>query len=229
MVTTPLKVVNRPRTFVIIMCRAEKAMVEWLGSTFQTPGVRSASELMDGPFNYLPTQILAEESCERKQLSYDVGMRSSLGSGAAWLTPLEQRAWRAFMTVVGAVTTDLDAELEALHGLSLGEYGVLVRLSEAEDERLRMTDLACDLHLSPSGLTRRLDHLVRAGFVVREACPSDRRAVYAVLTAQGRAKLEAAAPDHVAGVRCHLIDLLDADELEQLATMLERVGARDAH
>jgi DNA-binding MarR family transcriptional regulator len=156
-------------------------------------------------------------------------MASSVCTGAAWLSPLEQRAWRAFVTVVGAVTTDLDAELEAAHGLSLGEYGVLVRLSEAEGERLRMTDLACDLHLSPSGLTRRLDHLVRDGFVVREACPSDRRAVYAVLTARGRAKLETAAPDHVAGVRHHLIDLLDEGELEQLATMLERVGAREGH
>ena len=152
---------------------------------------------------------------------------SVVPQGAGWLTPLEQRAWRAFVSVVGAVTAELDVELEAAHGLSLGEYGVLVRLSEAVDERLRMTDLAADLHLSPSGLTRRLDHLVRDGFVVREACPSDRRAVYAVLTARGRRKLEEAAPDHVAGVRRHLIDLLDGSELEQLAAMLERVGCQD--
>jgi DNA-binding MarR family transcriptional regulator len=143
--------------------------------------------------------------------------------GARWLTPREQRAWRAFASVVGVVTNELDAELESAHGLSIGEYGVLVRLSEADEERLRMSDLACDLHLSPSGLTRRLDHLVRDGFVCREACPSDRRAVYAVLTPSGRAKLEEAAPDHVAGVRRHFIDRLDDDELEQLAAMLERV------
>jgi DNA-binding MarR family transcriptional regulator len=148
---------------------------------------------------------------------------TTAGQDTRWLTPLEQRAWRAFASVVGAVTNDLDGELEAAHGLSIGEYGVLVRLSEAADERLRMTDLALDLHLSPSGLTRRLDHLVRDGFVCREACPSDRRAVYAVLTPKGRAKLEEAAPDHVAGVRRHFIDHLDEVELEQLATMLERV------
>ena len=106
---------------------------------------------------------------------------SSLPS-ARWLSPLEQRAWRAFVAVSSVVMAELENELEAAHGLSLGEYAVLVELSEAPDQRLRMSELAGRLHLSPSGLTRRLDLLVRDGMVVRESCPSDRRAVYAVLT-----------------------------------------------
>jgi DNA-binding MarR family transcriptional regulator len=120
---------------------------------------------------------------------------------------------------------ELENELEAAHGLSLGEYAVLVELSEAPDQRLRMSELAAHLHLSPSGLTRRLDLLVGEGLVARETCPSDRRAVYAVLTSLGRERLETAAPDHVAGVRRHLIDRLDEEQLVQLAEALERVRA----
>ena len=144
---------------------------------------------------------------------------------ARWLSPLEQRAWRAFVAVSSVVMAELENELEAAHGLSLGEYAVLVELSEAPDQRLRMSELAGHLHLSPSGLTRRLDLLVREGMVVRESCPSDRRAVYAVLTALGRERLEEAAPDHVAAVRRHLIDRLDDEQLVHLAEALERVRA----
>ena len=149
---------------------------------------------------------------------------SSLPS-ARWLSPLEQRAWRAFVAVSSVVMAELEHELEAAHGLSLGEYAVLVELSEAPDQRLRMSELAGHLHLSPSGLTRRLDLLVREGMVVRESCPSDRRAVYAVLTARGRERLEEAAPDHVAAVRRHLIDRMDDEQLAHLAEALERVRA----
>ena len=117
---------------------------------------------------------------------------------------------------------ELDAELEAAHGMSLGEYAVLVELSEAPEQRLRMTDLAGRLHLSPSGLTSRFDRLGRQGLVTREACPTDRRAVYAGLTPAGLQRLEDAAPDHVAGVRRLLIDRLDEAQLDQLR------GPRDA-
>ncbi len=158
------------------------------------------------------------------QLSdYDGGVTSTPSPLARWLTSPEQRAWRAFVSASSLVLAELEAELEAAHGLSLGEYAVLVELSESPEQRLRMTELAGHLHLSPSGLTRRLDLLVREGLVVREACPTDRRAVYAVLTPRGAERLELAAPDHVAGVRRHLIDRLDEQQLEQLADALERV------
>src|SRR5690349_8314834 len=92
-----------------------------------------------------------------------------VAASSRWLSPLEQRAWRAFVGVSSVVMAELENELEAAHGLSLGEYAVLVDLSEAPDERLRMSDLAGHLHLSPSGLTRRLDLLVREGLVARES------------------------------------------------------------
>ena len=66
---------------------------------------------------------------------------------------------------------ELENELEAAHGFSLGEYAVLVDLSESPDQRLRMSELAGHLHLSPSGLTRRLDRLVREGMVVQGVVP----------------------------------------------------------
>jgi DNA-binding MarR family transcriptional regulator len=137
------------------------------------------------------------------------------------LTEREQRAWRAFVAVSSVVMAELDAELEAAHGMSLGEYAVLVELSEAPEQRLRMTDLAGRLHLSPSGLTRRFDRLARQGLVTRESCPTDRRAVYAGLTPAGLQRLEDAAPDHVAGVRRLLVDRLDEAQLDQLADALE--------
>ena len=88
---------------------------------------------------------------------------TTVSSSPRWLSEREQRAWRAFVAVSSVVMAELDADLESTHGLSLGEYAVLVELSEAPDQRLRMTDLAGRLHLSPSGLTRRFDRLGRQG------------------------------------------------------------------
>ena len=74
-----------------------------------------------------------------------------------WLSETEQRSWRTLIDVTTGVLATLDNELRAQHGLSLGEYEVLVHLSEAPEGSLRMTDLAGALRLSPSGITRRID------------------------------------------------------------------------
>ncbi len=118
-----------------------------------------------------------------------------------WLDDEEMRAWRGLVEAYAELHAALEADLLAGFGIDGGDYGVLVNLSEAPDQRLRMCDLAARLHLSPSGLTRRLDGLVKAGYVAREPSPGDRRVTLAVLTDSGRATLEAAAPVHVAGVR----------------------------
>ena len=133
------------------------------------------------------------------------------------------RSWRALIQVTTGVMATLDGELRAEHGLSLGEYEVLVHLSEEPDHSMRMTDLAGRLRLSPSGITRRVDGLVRAGLVERRQCPSDRRGSNAVLTAVGMRRLRAAAPTHVRGVRAHFIDQLSARELANLASALSSV------
>ena len=146
-----------------------------------------------------------------------------------WLSQPELRAWKALIEVTTGVLATLDVELRAAHGLSIGEYEVLVHISEAPEHSLRMTDLAARLKLSPSGITRRIDGLVRDGLVERRQCPSDRRGSNAVLTEKGLLRLEEAAPTHVRGVRAHFVDQLTERQLANLASALAAVVVdRDA-
>lgn len=144
--------------------------------------------------------------------------------GTTWLSDREQLAWRSFIGTLPELTAAFEADL-APHGLTMGDYEVLVHLSEADDNQLRMCDLATALRLSPSGLTRRLDGMVRQGWVSRAACPGDRRVMYAMLTAGGRKKMEAAAPAHVASVRRHFIEPLGADGVRRVNELFEPVRA----
>ena len=146
----------------------------------------------------------------------------------AWLDDAEMRAWRGLVEVSTAVSAELNAELDDEFGLGERDYAVLVQLSEAPGRRLRMCDLAERLHLSPSGLTRRLDGLVRDGLVTREPSPDDRRVSLAVLTEDGFARLEEAAPAHVDGVRRHLLDHLTRQQIRQLGAAFESVQRRRA-
>lgn len=139
-----------------------------------------------------------------------------------WLSDTEQAVWRQLLCVEARLHDRLDRELREAHGLTLGEYAVLVHLSEAGPEGLRMSDLAELLGLSRSGLTRRIDGLVKAGVVIRHSCPNDGRGSMAQLTATGGDRLAEAAPTHVAGVRRYLIDVLGGD-LGALSEGLRRV------
>ena len=134
-----------------------------------------------------------------------------------WLDDEEMAAWRGMIDVYQDVMASLNAELLETHDLAEGDYAVLVNLSEAPDERLRMCDLAAALHLSPSGITRRLDGMVKAGLVAREPSTEDRRVMLAVLTSEGRRRLERAAPDHVDSVRRHFLDHLSRTQIRDLA------------
>ena len=141
-----------------------------------------------------------------------------------WLTPSEMKAWRNFIECVNTMTAAMENDLVPF-GLTMGDYEVLVRLSEAEDERMRMCDLAVALQLSPSGLTRRLDGLVSTGLVERVANPADRRVMFAALSAKGYDKLAEAAPDHVASVRNRFLKGLTRDQIRELGTIFETVRA----
>jgi MarR family transcriptional regulator, 2-MHQ and catechol-resistance regulon repressor len=111
-----------------------------------------------------------------------------------------------FMEAHAGLAAALERELEAHSGLSAQWFEVLIRLARTPGHRLRMTDLAAQTTLSASGLTRAVDRLEAAGLVAREACPSDRRSTYAVLTDAGEARIVAALPLHVSQV----VDVLDA-------------------
>jgi DNA-binding MarR family transcriptional regulator len=140
----------------------------------------------------------------------------------AWLTDREMAAWRTYIETYGDLIAAIERDL-AEHDLTLGDYQVFVYLSEAPDREMRMCDLADMLQLSPSGLTRRLDGLVKAGFVTREPSTEDRRVMLARLTPSGFAALAEAAPDHVASVRRHIFDHLDDEQVDSLAEIFQAI------
>jgi DNA-binding MarR family transcriptional regulator len=147
-------------------------------------------------------------------------------STTQWLDESEQRVWRTVINVHARLLARLDAELQETHGLTLADYEVLVHLSESPGRELRMAELAGRLLLSPSGVTRRLDGLVRVGLVERRSCPSDRRGSFAVLTPAGLARLEEAAPTHVAGVRRYIIEAMSRRQLLEFGESLDEIGRR---
>jgi len=145
-----------------------------------------------------------------------------------WLDEDEMRAWHSFLAAGALIDRLIDAQLKEAVGLSHPQYEILVRLAEAPEGELRMTELAGTLLTSKSGLTYQVTQLEKAGLVERRSCPSDVRGVLAVLTSAGRRLLEQAAPGHVALVRELLIDVLPPDQLAGLADALGEVSRRAA-
>jgi len=136
---------------------------------------------------------------------------------------VELRAWSNFLRAHAAIRRELDRELVTEHGLTISDFEVLYRLSNAPDRMLRRVDLAQNVLLTPSGITRLLDGLESCGLVKKEACKSDARVVYAKLTDKGQKRLDAASKDHLASVRDLFRERFSEDELEMLASMLERL------
>ena len=118
----------------------------------------------------------------------------------------------AHAAVMGAVGRDLEAD----SGLPVPWFEVLIRLSRSPGQRLRMSELATQVGLSTSGLTRLVDRLDDAGLLRREACPSDRRGAFAVLTDDGRRTLEKALPAHLESLDRHLVQPLGEDGMAAL-------------
>jgi MarR family 2-MHQ and catechol resistance regulon transcriptional repressor len=119
-----------------------------------------------------------------------------------------------------------ERQLVAQTGLSVQWFEVLLRLARTPGRRLKMSELASQTTLTPSGLTRAVDRLVGEGYVERQACPEDRRSAYAALTAAGEARIEAAVPMHLAHAEEVLDSALSPAELEVLTAVLRRL--RDA-
>jgi DNA-binding MarR family transcriptional regulator len=122
-----------------------------------------------------------------------------------------------------AVTRALSADLVRDHGLTINDYEALLRLSRAPDYGMKRVELAESLVLTPSGVTRLLDGLERAGYVEKGSCDTDARITYAVLTEAGREKLEEASRSHVAQIRTFFGDRFDDDEILTLAELLGRL------
>ena len=143
-----------------------------------------------------------------------------------WLDPEQQRDWRAFVDGVARLTDKLDRVLRDRHGLSMPEYEILVRLSEADERRQRMADLAESVSHSRSRLSHTVGRLESDGLVRRESCGGDGRGVFAVLTDDGYARLAAAAHDHVTSVREYFVDVIDPSDLVAIGRAFRAVAER---
>jgi DNA-binding MarR family transcriptional regulator len=137
------------------------------------------------------------------------------------LTETELRAWQALLHAHHDLVQRLDLELREEHGITFGEYDVLLRLARAPGAALRMTDLADRVMLSPSGVTRLVDRLMVRGFVRREADQDDARATLATLTDEGKRRVRVAARTHLRGIRQHFTGRLSERQLRQVAVALE--------
>jgi DNA-binding MarR family transcriptional regulator len=138
-----------------------------------------------------------------------------------WLDADEQRAWRAWLYSAQLLMDRLDRELTHETGISHAYYEILVALSETESRMLRMSELADRCLSSRSRLSHAVSRLEERGWVRRQVCPDDGRGQLAVLTDEGFAALEAAAPVHVEGVREHLFDQLTPQQVANMRDLGE--------
>jgi DNA-binding MarR family transcriptional regulator len=137
--------------------------------------------------------------------------------------PRRLESWISFLQSHAAITRELSTQLQHEHGLTLSDYEVLLRLKNAEDGRMRRVDLASQVLLTASGITRLLEGLERAGFVCKETCPSDARVSYAKITDEGLAKFTAASETHLRGVDELFLGRYSGSELATLAELLGRL------
>lgn len=138
-----------------------------------------------------------------------------------WLNPEEQRAWRAFLRASRTLLDTLDRELQRDASMPHAYYEILVRLSEAPERTMRMSELAEATFSSRSRLSHAVARLEEVGWVERRECLTDRRGQLAVLTDAGFDALASAAPGHVEGVRTHLFDQLTPAQVKQLQQISE--------
>jgi DNA-binding MarR family transcriptional regulator len=146
--------------------------------------------------------------------------KSESRSGA--LEPRETRAWHAFIDAQASLLRRLEADLVAETKLTLAEYDVLAQLAAG---RLRMTELSDRVRISRSGLTRLVDRLVEGRLVERVSCPSDRRGLFAQLTAEGVERFRQARPVHLRGIGEYFASHLTGAQLDAIASALEPLGA----
>ncbi len=132
-------------------------------------------------------------------------------------------AWIRLLRAHASATRELSVQLQTEHALTINDYEALLLLSHAEDGAMRRVDLAGELLLTPSGVTRLLDGLQEAGYVCKGSCASDARVTYAVLTDTGRQKLEEASGSHLAGVAELFGQRFSEEELATLADLLGRL------
>ena len=140
----------------------------------------------------------------------------------------ELAAWQGMLVTTTSVLRALDAGLRAEHGISVAEFDVLITLANAPARRLRMSELARSVSLSPAGLTHLVTRLERERLVAREVDAGDRRGFHTVLTDAGEERLDASRPLHNRIIRELLLDRLTARDRRQLGAIWTRLTAQRA-
>ncbi|AQP46514.1 MarR family transcriptional regulator [Tessaracoccus aquimaris] len=139
---------------------------------------------------------------------------------AGWLNESQQRVWRSYLLAKTHIEEYLDAELRQFN-LSLSEYELLVRLSEAPDHTIRMGELAASVGHSRSRLTHTIKRMEQAGYVNRTSCAADGRGVQAEMTQRGFDLLQRAAPAHVDSVRRVFVDAIEPGDFTALGRAMQ--------
>lgn len=142
------------------------------------------------------------------------------------MTTSRVSVWRSYFESSALLQTTLDDRLRAGFGLSLFDYNVLLLLSDAPDEELRMGELAHAMVFSSSRLSYQIGVLERRGLVCRERDAGDARVIHACLTPAGKAKFEEAGRAHLLAVRELFLDDLSPDEVATLDAVFTRLKGK---
>ncbi len=143
-----------------------------------------------------------------------------------WLDEREQTAWRAYIEMNAKLSARLNREMLDESGISSADFAVLVRLSEHEQNRMRVLELARAIGWEKSRLSHQLTRMQQRRLIERSNCDEDRRGAFVVLTDHGREAIEAAAPRHVEAVRRYLFDELSPVQVEALGVIARTVVDR---
>jgi DNA-binding MarR family transcriptional regulator len=142
-----------------------------------------------------------------------------------WLSPEEQRSWRAFVRLNQKLTARLGSDLQAQSKLSGADFAILVALTDEANGRLRFQELAKAIEWEQSRLSHQIARMIKRGLLAREECAEDGRGAFVAITAEGRKVIEAAAPKHVTTVRRLVVDALSPEEFQTLGDLSERLLA----
>jgi DNA-binding MarR family transcriptional regulator len=138
----------------------------------------------------------------------------------------EELLWRALLRVVVALPKALDEDLVRATGVSLTEYTVLMNLSEAADQELRLADLAAAVGLSVSRISRLVEDLRARDYVSKRRCAADGRGAIATLTPQGLRRLQSAYPEHLASARRRVVNHFAANDRPAARDLLVGIAAQ---
>ena len=143
-----------------------------------------------------------------------------------WLTDEQQQVWRTYLLGSALLQERIEADLRPF-GIDRAEYEILVALSESEDRRMRMAELADAVYQSRSRMTHTVTRMEKADLVQRRDCPTDRRGVWAELTPKGLELIRSVAPSHVETVRRNFVDVMSEEEYAALGRVFSAVVAAD--